>query len=51
MSLILAHPYEIFEWSEEVIKIILRNKKVSKSIGAKLKEFASKFLKYSNSFI
>ncbi len=51
MSILLAFPYDVFEWSEELITIILKNKKISKTMQEKLKEFASQFLKNSYSSV
>ena len=48
MSVLLYSPYEIHEWTEDAICLILKNKKI-KNTKEQFREFASKFLKYSNS--
>ena len=48
MSLLIAFPYETFEWTEEALKTLWRNKKLNKRLPDQLKKFASKFLKGIN---
>ena len=48
MSILLSSSFEIKPWTEEAIRLILKNKKVQ-GIKEKLKEFASKFLKHTYS--
>ena len=45
MCLLLAFPNEIYTWSEGVLDLVLRNKKITKSSQSKIKEFCSKFWK------
>lgn len=45
MCLLLAFPNEIYAWSEDVLDLVLKNKKITKSSQIKIKEFCSKFWK------
>lgn len=45
MCLLLAFPNEIAPWTEEVLNIVLKNKKLTKNSQLKIKEFCSKFWK------
>jgi hypothetical protein len=45
MGSLLAFPFDLFEWTQCVLNLIMKNKKLAKSLQDKLKEFASKFLK------
>jgi len=44
MAMILSQPYEIQEWTEELIVLLMKNKKISKVVSDKFsKEFVPKF--------
>ena len=45
MAIILSSPYEIEPWAEDIIKTILKHKKISKVIQEKIKDFFSRFWK------
>lgn len=45
MCLLLAFPNEIYKWTEEVLALVLQNKKLTKNSQTKIKEFCSKFWK------
>lgn len=45
MCLLLAFPNEIYSWTEQVLALVLQNKKLTKNSQAKIKEFCSKFWK------
>jgi len=44
MALIVSHPYELEEWTEELLGILIEKKKVSKYVNDKFeKQFVQKF--------
>ena len=45
MGVLLAFPYEISEWTEKVLKIVLKNRKMTKTSLDKVKDFCAKFWK------
>ena len=45
MAIVLTSPYEIEPWAEDIIKTILKHKKISKIIQEKIKDFFSRFWK------
>jgi len=45
MCLLLAFPNEIYGWTEDVLSLVLKNKKLTKNSQGKIKEFCSKFWK------
>ena len=45
MCLLLAFPNEIYAWTEDVLNLVLKNKKLTKNSQSKIKEFCSKFWK------
>lgn len=50
MSVLLAFPFEAFEWTDLSIDLIIKNKNLTKDSFSQMKDFASKFLKsvYNN---
>lgn len=50
MCLLLAFPNEIYTWTESVLEIVLKNKKITKKGEDKIKEFCSKFWKNRSVF-
>ncbi|KRX08188.1 Armadillo-type fold [Pseudocohnilembus persalinus] len=48
MSVLLAHPYEIYDFTEGVLEVILKNKNLGQYTKEFLKQFLSKFFKSYN---
>lgn len=48
MCQLLAYPYEVYQFTEECLRIILRNKKLAKNTDEVLREFATKFIHSSH---